>query len=136
MIDRGKEGYYHLTLGHEFPPQSYLLDSQTISNYLDAVKEFSDLFRGEGLVPPMAVAALAMAALSSSITLPPGTVHVSQELDFLGLVRVGDTITCQSKVSRKVDRGGMHLVSTDLTVFNQNKTRVLTGRVGFVLPNE
>jgi len=136
MVDGEKEGYYQLSLGHEFPSQSYLLDSQTISNYLEAVKESSDLYKSGGLVPPMAVAALAMGALAASITYPPGTVHVSQELAFLNLVRVGDTITCHSKVSRKVDRGGMHLLSTDLTVFNQNQTIVLTGRVGFVLPNE
>jgi hypothetical protein len=37
-------------------------------------------------------------------------------------------------VSRKVDRGGLRLMNTDITVTNQNQEQVLTGKVGFVLP--
>jgi hypothetical protein len=126
--------YYKLFVGFEFPPQSYKLDSSTISLYLEAVKESNDLYRSEGLVPPMAVTAFAMSALAGAVTMPPGTIHVSQELDFLKLVKVGDTITCYSTVSRKVDRGGLRLMNTDIKVLNQNDEKVLTGKVGFVLP--
>jgi acyl dehydratase len=76
-----------------------------------------------------------MSSLSQSVTMPAGTIHVSQELDFLKPVKVGDTITCYSVVSRKVDRGGLRLMNTDITVTNQNDEKVLTGRVGFVLPD-
>ena len=110
------------------------MDSATVYLYLEAVKESSDLYRREGLVPPMAVTAYAMAALSEALTMPPGTIHVSQELDFLKMVKVGDTITCFCKVSRKVERGGLRLMNTDISVLNQNQEKVLTGRVGFVLP--
>jgi acyl dehydratase len=134
MTEKAKIEYHQLCAGFEFLPQSFILDSQAVSLYLEAVKESSDLYRNEGLVPPMAVTAYAMAALSRAVTMPPGTIHVSQELDFLKLVRVGDTITCQSTVSRKVNRGGLRLMNTDITVLNQNQEKVLTGRVGFVLP--
>jgi acyl dehydratase len=126
--------YYQLYVGFEFPLQSYKLDFSMVSMYLEAVKESSDLYRSESLVPPMAVTAYAMAALSQAVIMPSGTIHVSQELDFLELVKVGDTITCYSKVSRKVERGGLRLMNTDITVLNQNQEKVLTGRVGFVLP--
>ncbi len=53
---------------------------------------------------------------------------------FLRVVKIGDTITCRSVVSRKVDRGGLRLMNTDITVTNQNQEQVLTGKVGFVLP--
>jgi acyl dehydratase len=134
MTDKSKTDYYQLTVGFEFPPHSYTLDSSSVSLYLEAVKESSDLYRKENLVPPMAVTALAMASLAEELTMPPGTVHVSQELDFLKLVKVGDTITCYSKVSRKVDRGGLRLMNTDITILNQDQEKVLTGRIGFVLP--
>jgi acyl dehydratase len=49
------------------------------------------------------------------------------------MVFAGDRITCSSKVSRKVDRGGLRLMSTDITVTNQDGKTVLTGKVGFVL---
>jgi acyl dehydratase len=134
MAEQSKTEYYQLYVGFEFPPQSYKLDSSVVSLYLEAVKETNDLYRKEALVPPMAVTAFAMASLSEALKMPPGTIHVSQELDFLKLVYIGDTITCYSKVSRKLDRGGLRLMNTDITVVNQNKENVLTGKVGFVLP--
>jgi hypothetical protein len=134
MTEQPKTEYYQLTTGFEFPPQSYMLDESVVSLYLEATQENDDLYRKEGLVPPMAVTAFAMAALSQSISIPSGTIHVSQELDFLKLVRVNDSITCLSKISRKVERGGLRLMNTDITVVNQNKETVLTGKVGFVLP--
>ncbi len=134
MADQSKTEYYQLFTGFEFPPQSYKLDSSMVASYLEAVRESNDLYREGDLVPPMAVTAYAMAALSQAVIMPPGTIHVSQEVEFLGLVRVGDTITCHSKVSRKVDRAGLRLMSTDISVLNQNGERVLTGKVGFVLP--
>jgi hypothetical protein len=134
MDQQEKSEFSQLTVGYEFSPQSYKLDYSTISNYLEAVRESNDLYSREGFVPPMAVGAFAMSALSSAMAFPPGTVHVSQEFNFTGLVRVDDTITCFSKISRNHERGGMHLMATDLTVLNQNQEQVLTGRVGFVLP--
>ena len=131
MSEQVKIEYYQLTAGFEFPPQSYILDSATVALYLDATQDIDELFREGGFVPPMAVTAFAMSALSQSISMPSGTIHVSQELDFLKLVRVGDTITCHSKV----ERGGLRLMNTDITVLNQNKEKVLTGKVGFVLPD-
>jgi acyl dehydratase len=134
MNEQSKTEYYQLSVGFEFPPRSYCLDSSAVDLYLDAVKENNGLFRQEGLVPPMAVTAFAMAALSQAITMPSGTIHVSQELDFLKVVKVGDSITCSSKVSRKIERGGLRLMNVDISVSNQNQETVLTGRVGFVLP--
>ncbi|HEX7475197.1 MAG TPA: MaoC family dehydratase [Dehalococcoidales bacterium] len=126
--------YHKLFVGFEFPPQSYKLDAFLVAEYLKATRETNELFQKEPLVPPMAVTAFAMNALSQSVVMPPGTIHVSQELDFLKMVRVGDTITCYSTVSRKVDRGGLRLMNTDINVVNQNQEKVLGGRVGFVLP--
>jgi hypothetical protein len=134
MIENNKIEFNQLFVGFEFPSKSYTLDSTLISLYLDAVKDDNDLFRHENLVPPMAITAYAMASLSEFIKMPPGTIHVTQELDFIGLVRVGDTITCFSKVSRKQDRGGLHIMNIDIWVTNQNQDKVLTGKVGFILP--
>jgi acyl dehydratase len=134
MAEQAKSEYSQLSPGFEFPAQSYHLDNATVSLYLEAVGESNDLYRKEHFVPPMAVTAFAMAALAQGATMTSGTIHVSQELDFLKPVKSGDTITCYSKVSRKIDRGGLHLMNTDITVLNQNQEKVLSGRVGFVLP--
>jgi hypothetical protein len=135
MTEQKKAGYQELSVGFEFPAQSYKLEAAMVSDYLQAVGETSSLYRDEGLVPPLAITAFAMAALSEGLTMPSGTIHVSQELEFLAPVHVGDTISCMSRVSRKTDRGGLHIMATSIFVVNQRQEKVLAGQVGFVLPD-
>ncbi len=120
--------------GLEFPPSQFELTADMVAAYIEAVDEPGEMYRGTGLVPPTAVAAFAMTELSRSLTIPPGSVHVAQELSFLGTVTTGETVTCTSRVSRKVDRGQMHLVSIDIRVHNREQKPVLTGRLTFMLP--
>ena len=134
MTKQQKLEYHQIEVGYEFPPTSYKLDSSMVSTYLEAVEETSRLFQDTELVPPMAIAAYAMAALSEGISLPPGAIHITQEIEFMDAVSVRDTITCHARVSRKQNRGKLHLMTIDLDVFNQNQKAVLAGKVGFVLP--
>ncbi|MFC1987108.1 MaoC family dehydratase N-terminal domain-containing protein [Chloroflexota bacterium] len=120
--------------GYEFKPLSYQLDASMVADYLRAVGETSSLYQTSDLVPPTAVAAYALAALFGSISLPPGTIHVSQELDFTGTVNAGDTITCQAKVLRKQNRGGLNLMTIGLNVFNRNQEKVIAGKTSLLLP--
>jgi acyl dehydratase len=134
MTETSKTEYYQLIVGFEFPALSYTLDQSSVALYLEATQETAMLFTREDLVPPMAVTAFAMAALSQSVSLPSGTIHVSQELDFNNPVKVNDVILCRSKVARKIERGGLRLMNIDISVTNQHNVNVLTGKVGFVLP--
>jgi acyl dehydratase len=136
MSENISDKYHQLSVGFEFPPQSYTLDSSTVEAYLQATRESNPIFKKERLVPPMEVAAMVMSALGSVMIIPSGTIHVSQELDFLKGVRVGETITCYSKVSSKQDRGGLHSLSCDIWVLNEDLERVLAGKVGFILPEQ
>jgi hypothetical protein len=135
MTQEQKADYYQIGVGYEFPAKSYTLDSETVAAYLSAVKESNDLYRLEKLVPPMALTAFAMTALGEGSAFPAGTVHVTQELDFLGLVHVGETIICHSRISRRIDRGGLRIMTTDITVSNQQQQLILSGKVGFILPS-
>ena len=134
MLKRRRVEYSQLAPGFELPPSSYKLDFAMVATYLKAIEETSDLYQGTTLVPPMAIAAYAMTALSERISIPPGTIHVSQEIEFIDTVSVGDTIICHAKVSRKQDRGRLHLLAIDLNVFKQNQKVVLAGTTSFVLP--
>jgi acyl dehydratase len=130
-----KTNYYQLKPGFEFPAKKYKMDYETVSDYINSVGEKNEIYKNTGLVPPMALAALAMAAMAEGSSFPPGTVHVSQELEFSGTVYVGDTIECSGKVARRQDRGGLHLMTTELYVCNGTHDQVLTGKVGFILPD-
>ncbi len=134
MSKQQKIEYRQIEVGYEFHPTSYKLDSSMVAAYLKVVGETTSLYQSTELVPPMTVAAYAMRAVSEGISLPPGSIHVSQELEFLDIVRVGDTIICNAKVSRKQDRGRLHLMTIGLNVFNQKQKKVLVGKTSFVLP--
>ena len=134
MSKQPKIEFNQLEAGYQFRSVSYEMDFSMVSTYLKAVEETSRLYQTTELVPPMAVAARAMAALSEGISLPSGIIHVSQELEFIDTVCVGDTIICNAKVLRKHERGGLHLMTVGLDVFNQNQKKVLVGKTSFVLP--
>ncbi len=134
MLKGRKIDYDHLVVGYEFPPSSYKLDSSMVSTYLKAVEDTSRLYQDTELIPPMAIAAYAMVALSEGICLPPGTIHISQELEFIDTVSTNDTLTSYAKVSRKQGRGKFHLLTVNLNVFNQRQKAVLAGKTSFMLP--
>ena len=136
MSREPKKEYSQLEAGFEFPPSSYRLEPSVVAAYLKAVEETSSLYHEPSLVPPTAIVAYAMAALSEGIVLPPGTIHVSQEIEFLNPARINDTITSHARVSRKQSRGKFHFLTVDLNVLNQKQEAVLLGRTNFTLPDQ
>lgn len=122
--------FEQLVTGYEFPTTRYELDLSIISKYLIAVGLQSAEF-----VPPLAIAAYAMSALSKSLVLPPGTIHASQELEFLQPVPIGATISCQGRVAQKLSRGKLNLLTIELSVLSQAKEKILSGKATLVLQN-
>ena len=136
MSEEQKVEYSQLEAGYEFPPSRYKLDYSSVAAYLRAVEDSSSLYQDTELVPPMAIAAYAMAALSESISLPSGTIHASQELEFIDTVDINDTLTSYARVSRQQSRGRFHLLTIDFNVFNQRQQAVLAGKTSFILPEQ
>jgi len=121
--------YEELVPGYEFPPASYELTSALVSKYVKAVDSSGDEF-----VPPLAIAACAMRAMAGSVSLPPGTIHASQEFEFFKLVPIGAIINCKAKVVRKLARTMMRMLVLELDVFDENRERVQSGKATIVLP--
>jgi acyl dehydratase len=74
-----------------------------------------------------------MAALRKYLLVPPGSIHVTQEIESLRPVPVGTGITCTAKVSRKQDRGNLHLLTVDLGVFDQSQELAVSAKTSFVV---
>ena len=128
--NRSPVSFEQLVVGYDFPPASYELSVPVISKYLEAVGG-----RGEAeFAPPMAIAAYVMTAMSQSLTLPPGSIHASQDLEFCKLVPIGTTIECHGRVAQKIQRGKLNLLTIELEPLNQDKERVLSGKATLVLP--
>lgn len=134
MPEGQKIEYSQLETGYQFPPSSYQLDKSIVAAYLKAVEDTSSLYQDTDLVPPMAIAAYAMVALSESMYLPPGTIHVSQKFEFINTVSINDVLVSNATVSRKQSRGKLHLLTVDLSVSDQRQNTVLVGRSSFILP--
>jgi acyl dehydratase len=123
--------YEELTPGYKFPPATYELSASFVSKYLKAVDSASD-----GFVLPLAITACAIAAMTKSVPLPPGTIaiHASQELEFFKLVPIGATIECHIGVAQKIARGKMSMLILELEVFDKGKEKVQSGRATIALP--
>ena len=79
--------------------------------YLSAVGDDAPLYAEEGVVPPMALAAMVMAATMRAVELPPGAVHTAQEVEFARPVAQGADLACTATVvSNSVRRGTRFLV--------------------------
>jgi len=122
-----------LAVGYEFPLTSYELSKSVIGKYLEAVGGQQD-FLTSGIIPPLAIAAYAMTALSQSFSVPKGAIHAAQELEFLKSVPIGTTISCSGKVVQKVQRGQLYLLVLEINAVNQNKEKVLSGKATVAVP--
>jgi acyl dehydratase len=102
--------------GDEFPPVSFELSTDWVSQYVDAVDDCAILGLGEAAVPPMAVAALSIRAMLEHASLPPGTVHAGQELSFRRAARVGEVLEVSGRVVSRGERAGWVLMSVEMNV--------------------
>ena len=122
--------YEELIPGYKFPPITYELSPSFVFKYLQAV----DGSAGE-FVPPLAIAACAIAGMTKSVPIPPAAVaiHASQEVEFFKPVAVGAAVQCQISVAQKIARGKMTMLVLELEVFDQGKEKVQSGRATVAL---
>jgi len=123
--------YEELIPGYKFPTATYELNASLVSKYLKAVDS-----AGDGFVPPLAITACVIAAMTGSLSLPPGTIviHASQELEFFKLVPIGATIECHIGVAQKITRGKMSMLILEFEVLDKGKEKVQSGRATIALP--
>jgi acyl dehydratase len=132
-VPQQKIEYDKLNEGYEFPKTNFSLDLSLVRDYIEAVSETSTLYKSTDVVPPMAIVALAMAELSKNISFPSGAIHVSQAVEFLGIARMGDTVTSHARISRNQKRGAINILSIELNAFDKDAQQILTGKTEFIL---
>jgi hypothetical protein len=123
-----------LITGFGFPSVTFKLDAGKVSAYVKAVGDTTRIYEDSNNVPPMAVAALAMAAMGRQMELPPGSIHVSQEFEFANVVKLGETLISYATVKRNVARGKLHMLTIGINVINRENNTVVSGETGFILP--
>jgi len=128
----------NLTLheGFDFPPSRFQIDATTVADFLQATGENSPIVKDSPFIPPMAIAARAIGSLGIGTLVPAGVIHVTQQLAFLKPVKVGTELQCRTKVERYIARAGLTMITVAMSVSDDTGTKVLDGKIGFILPQE
>src|SRR5919204_2972494 len=119
-----------LTPGYTFPSTVLALDAQTVERYLWATQDDNALYWHDGavhLVPPLAVAALALRGIAQEVALAPGSLHTGQELLFRRLITVGERLTVQAHVTASSGRRGFVARAIDLAATDHSGENALLG---------
>jgi acyl dehydratase len=127
-----------LEKGQQFSAASFVLDEEAVARYLEAVEDeaLPRLAQAEGKawVPPMAVAALALRSLIEEMTLPAGSIHASQELEFVRAVEAGERVTCRAWLSHRSQRGGWWVLAVGMEGTDESGRPLLAGRLTVMVP--
>jgi len=124
-----------LPKGHRFPQAAFNLSPAWVREYVSAVEDEAIGDLGPGLVPPMALAALALRALLQGAELPPGAIHLGQEAAFLRPVRVGESLSVEAEIVHRGERRGWVLMNIDLRIEAAGGEPVMTGRTTVTMPH-
>lgn len=123
-----------LEKGHDFAQAEFDLSPGWVSAYTLAVEDDAISRVEPDAVPPMAIAALSIRALLDQAVLPPGTVHVGQEITFLRSARAGERLTASARILSRGERQGWVLMVVDMSVAGSGGDVVMNGRATLTFP--
>jgi hypothetical protein len=102
-----------LPRGHELAPATFTLTRTGVDAYLRAVGDQTNY--GDA-VPPLALVALALAALQSQVWLPEGSLHTGQEVEHERDARAGEQLTLNGRIAQRSERQGYVISVIELEV--------------------
>lgn len=111
------------------------VSAEVAAAYCAAVQDDAPIYRERQVVPPLAVAALALGRAMGAVGLPAGAVHAGQELEFGEPVAPGEPLLCSAHVSQNAIRGGTRFLGVDILVTRREQT-VVAGRATILVPEE
>jgi acyl dehydratase len=107
---------------------------ESVRQYLKATGDTHVEYFESDLVPPLALAAYALAALLEKLALPPGAIHSLQEVEALGPVRMGEEINGVARLERPRRRGGLQFTTASYTLQKVNGQQIQTGKSTVLIP--
>ena len=113
-----------LAAGHAFPPITVTLPAAAVRAYCEAVGDEQAFYAEAGLVPPLAAAALCLGALLQEASLPPGSLHANESLEFMRPVPVGADVLCQTTLAKRSQRAGWVVSVLDSRLFVDGEAAV------------
>ena len=117
MADTALISIGDVQVGHAFPPVSVDLSAERVKEFLRVLEseETCDA-DGKALMPPSATTTMTIGALLASISLPAGTLHISQDTFIHTALPVGTPAICHSVLANRSFRSGITFVTLDFTL--------------------
>jgi acyl dehydratase len=126
-----KTPFSDLSAGFVFPDCSLKLTSDDVATYLKATADNGTIYSNG--IPPLLIAARAMAMVLDMIVLPPGAIHTSQELDFSAIGSLSDTFTAKAVVDRKIERSKLRMLTIAISITNERMAPIVKGKTSFIV---
>ena len=129
--------YAALAVGDTISDRTVPLDHDGVEKYAAAVRDGSGVFdptEESPTVPPMAVATFALRGVLDDLGIPEGTIHVGQEMAFLGTVATGGALSCRAVISQNAVKTGYRLLAVGMEVSDQEGRQVMTGKSTILVP--
>ena len=129
--------YAALAVGDVISDRTFPLGLDGVGKYAAAVRDESGVFDPADespTVPPMAVATFALRGVLDDLGIPEGTIHVGQEIAFLGAVATGKELNCKAVISQNAVRTGYRLLAVGMDVRDRNDRQVMTAKSTILVP--
>jgi acyl dehydratase len=101
-----------LAVGNRLAITPEVLGRERLEQYLADVRETELLYASEGLAHPGILLRLCNSLLRENVVLAPW-IHTGSEVQFLGVARVGETLSARASVVANYERKGHRLVDMD-----------------------
>ena len=129
--------YAALAVGDVISDRTFPLGLDGVQKYASAVRDESGVFDPTDeppTVPPMAVATFALRGVLDDLGIPEGTLHVGQEMSFLGEVAAGEELSCRAVISQNAVKTGFRLMAVGLDVRDGKDRPVMTAKSTILVP--
>lgn len=103
--------------------------------YLDAVGDDLPVYHDAGIVPPLMLTARVVGLLLDRLSLPDGAIHSLQDVETLGVPRLGITAATTARVDPPRERGGLRFLTVNYNITDADSGADLQrGRTTVLLP--
>lgn len=108
--------------------------SDEIQEYLEVVGAESQLHTSQQQVPPTFLAARAIREMITSLSLPPGSTHIAQDIESLFPSFATDQLTLNAKVDQNTVRGSWCFLKINFQIDNPHGHVALIGNSTVLIP--
>ena len=108
--------------------------SDEIQEYLEVVGAESQLHTSQQRVPPTFLAARAIREMITSLSLPPGSTHIAQDIESLFPSFATEQLTLNAKVDQNTIRGSWCFLKIHFQTHNLQGNTILIGNSTVLIP--